>query len=85
MVSLVRTHIECLVAGEKLIELGEDVKTRYADVFSRIPHINDLLKDVYVRIKLKDATKSITTRSYSTPCKYKEAWEILIQEHLDAG
>ena len=25
------------------------------------------------------------TRSYSTPRKYKEAWAILIQQHLDAG
>ena len=66
-------------------ELGEGVKTHYADVFSRIPHVNDLLKDVYARIKLKDATKLIMTRSYSTPRKYKEAWAILIQEHLDAG
>ena len=25
------------------------------------------------------------TKSYSTPRKYKEAWAILIQQHLDAG
>ena len=38
-----------------------------------------------MRIKLKDAAKTITTQSYSPPQKYKEAWAPLIQEHLDAG
>ena len=73
------------MAGEKLIALGEDVKTHYANAFSKIPHVDDLPKDVYTRIKLKDTMKLITTRSYSTPCKYKDAWATLIQEHLDAG
>jgi len=41
--------------------------------------------DVYCRIKLKDAYKTVHTHSYSTPRKYKEAWAILIQQHLDAG
>ena len=71
------------MGGEKLIALGEDVKTHYANAFSKIPHFDDLPKDVYTRIKLKDTMKSITIRSYSTPRKYKEAWATLIQEHLD--
>ena len=71
VVSLVQMCIECLMAGEKLIKLGEDVKTCYVDVFSRIPHINDMPKDVYARIKLKDTTKSIMTQSYNTPRKYR--------------
>ena len=33
----------------------------------------------------KHADKMITTRSYSTPCKYKETWATLIQWHLDSG
>ena len=85
VVSAVRVCIECLAAQDKLTSLGEDVKGRYKDVFSEIPHVNLLPNDVYARIKLKDATKSITTCSYSTPRKYKEAWSILIQDHLDHG
>ena len=42
-------------------------------------------KDVFAQIHLKDTNKMITTRSYSTPQKYKEAWAVLIQEHLDTG
>jgi hypothetical protein len=41
--------------------------------------------DVYCRIKLKDASKTITTRTYTSPRKFKEAWATLIQQHLDAG
>jgi len=40
---------------------------------------------VYCRIRLKDATKCVQTRTYSTPRKYREAWATLIQQHLDAG
>ena len=70
---------------EKLLALGEEIKFHFPDVFSSIPHANDLPKNVYAHIKLRDAAKQITTRSYSTPQKYKEAWALLIQEHLDAG
>ena len=62
VVSAVRVCIECLAAQDKLTSLGEDVKGRYKDVFSEIPHVDLLPNDVYARIKLKDATKSITTR-----------------------
>ena len=85
IVSTIRRHIECLAAQEKLNELGENVRIQYADVFSSIPHASTLPDNFYARIALKDLSKSITTRLYSTPRKYKEAWASLIQEHLDAG
>ena len=34
---------------------------------------------------LKDARKTITVKSYSTPQKYKATWAMLIQQHLDTG
>ena len=40
--------------------------------------------EVYCCIQLKDASKTFITCSYSTPRKYKEAWAMLIQQHLDA-
>lgn len=40
---------------------------------------------VRCKISLKDASHIITTCSYSCPRKYKEAWSILIQQHLDTG
>ena len=68
----------------KLTALQEQVKTTYTDVFSKILHVDKLLKDIYAQIHLINTDKMITTRSYSMPHKYKEAWAILIQQHLDA-
>ena len=85
VVSAIRRHIECLATQEKLNELGDKVRIQYADIFLNILHASALPNDFYARITLKDPTKSITMRSYSTPRKYKEAWALLIQEHLDAG
>ncbi|KAF8218652.1 DNA/RNA polymerase [Tricholoma matsutake] len=44
-----------------------------------------MLNSVLCKITLKDADKAITTRNYSCPRKYQEAWSILIQRHMDAG
>jgi hypothetical protein len=84
-VAAMRQRIEQLTAIEQLNRLSDAVKTKYSDVFEAIPHLNELPSDVYCRIKLKDATKTITSRSYATPRKYKEAWSTLIRQHLDAG
>jgi len=85
VVAAIRARIEALTSLEQLNCMGEAVKEKYKDVFSPIPHLNDLPTDVYCWIKLKDATKTFTTHSYSTPRKYKEAWATLIKQHLDAG
>jgi hypothetical protein len=42
-------------------------------------------RDVVAEIHIKNAEKTIKSRSYPSPRKYKEAWQILIQQHLDAG
>ena len=57
----------------------------FKDVFEPIPHVNRLPDDVYCTIQLKDATQKITSRSYSTPWKYREAWKTLIDQHVKAG
>ena len=74
LIVAVHTWIETLNTQEQLDCLSNTVKTKYVDVFSPIPHIDDLPTDVYCRIQLKDATKTFATRSYSTPHKYKKAW-----------
>ena len=84
-IAAIRSRLEELNAQDQLHWLGESVKNKYKDIFAPIPHLNDLLSDVYCRIKLKYTTKMFTTWSYSTPCKYKEAWAMLIQQHLDVG
>jgi hypothetical protein len=82
---MVRTRIEHLSYLETLKENDVRIKQTFNDVFSPIPHVSELPTDVYCRIKLKDASKTITTRSYTSPRKYKESWDTLIQKHLDAG
>jgi hypothetical protein len=49
-----------------------------------LPHVDKLSDKIHCQIKLKDANKSLATRSYSCPRKYREAWQTLIQQHLDA-
>ena len=85
LVAAVRDRIETLNTQEQLDRLSDAVKEKYKDVFSPIPHLDDLPTDIYCCIQLKDATKAFATRSYSTPHKYKEAWSTLIQQHFDAG
>jgi hypothetical protein len=62
-VATIRERIEVLAAQKELQHLGETLKTEFKDVFSEIPHIDELPTDVYCRIKLKDATKSIQTQN----------------------
>jgi hypothetical protein len=85
VIGAIRERIEVLTAQEKLRTLGDQVKIDFKDVFEEIPHVDELPTDVYCRIKLKDSSRMITSRSYSCPRKYKDAWSILIQQHLDAG
>lgn len=85
VVGAIRWQIEVLAAQDRLQKLGKKIIGEFADVFAPIPHLDDLPTNVYCRIQLKDAYQTIKTRSYSTPQKYKEAWQTLIQQHLDAG
>ena len=64
--------------------MGLEVFNKYKCVFEPILHVDEFPTDVYCRIQLKDTTKSITTRTYSSPQKYQEAWQILLKHHEDA-
>ncbi|KAF8237394.1 hypothetical protein L208DRAFT_1516766, partial [Tricholoma matsutake] len=70
---------------DQLEKLGSDIKESYADIFKPIPHVDEMPSLVLYKINLKDASKTITMRSYSCPRKFWEAWSTLIQRHLDAG
>ena len=76
---------EKLQHKEQLKRMGAEVFQKYKHVFEPIPHVDDLLTDVYCKIKIKDAAKTISTRTYSSPRRYREAWRTLIQSHEDAG
>ncbi len=78
-------HIESLAYLQKLKDLNDNVKSDYADIFTPIPHVDEMPKEVTCIIKLKEANKSIVTRSYTSPKKFKDAWSTLISQHLDAS
>jgi hypothetical protein len=83
--AVVRLRVEVLAAQEKLTRLGDQIKSEFKDVFQPIPHVDNLPTDVYCGIRLKDASQTIATCSYSSPRWYRDAWSILIQQHLDTG
>ena len=85
IVAAIHIRMESLAAQEQLSRMSDAVKAKYSRVFNPIPHVDKLLTDVYCHIKCKDASKTLTTRTYTSPCKFKDAWAVLIQQHLDTG
>ena len=85
IVAAIRDAIENIALKEQLKKLGNDIKKDFRPIFEEIPHVDDLPRDYMARITLKDANKTIANRSYPCPRKYKEAFQTLIQQHLDAG
>ena len=85
VIGAVQECLEELAAQEQLKRMGLKVFEKYKHIFEPIPHVDELPMDVYCQIQLKDTTKLITTRTYSSPQKYCEAWCTLIQHHEDAG
>jgi len=78
-------HIEFLANKDALCKHEMHIKSNFTQIFEPIPHIDELPDDIVAEIHLKNAEKTIKTCSYPSPQKYKEAWQILIQQHLDAG
>jgi hypothetical protein len=83
--AVVQQTIVNIEARELLAEKSKTLKEDFKDVFGAIPHIDELPTDITCGIRLKDATRRIESRSYASPKKYREAWNVLIKRHLDAG
>ncbi len=73
VVTAVCMCIEVLKFQTRLTEMGEDIKTKYKDVFEPIKNVDELPTDVTCSIKLKNADKQIAFHSYSFPRKYHQA------------
>jgi hypothetical protein len=62
------------------------MKKRFDDHFpDDIPHVSQLPSDAVHRIRLKDPDFTLKKCTYSCPCKYQQAWQTLIGQHLAAG
>ncbi|KAG2739607.1 hypothetical protein P692DRAFT_20755199, partial [Suillus brevipes Sb2] len=71
---------------EHFEQLDSEMRRKYSDRFpDDIPHIDKLPTDVAHRITLKDPNKIIQCRRYNTPRKYCEAWDALLDQHIEAG
>ena len=81
----VRIRVEQLASMAAMKTLDMEFKERFADRFAELPHMDDLPMDVYHRVQLKDPYQTVACKGYSCPRKYREAWSVLIQQHLDAG
>jgi hypothetical protein len=46
-VAAIRQYIETLTTQEQLSRLGQSVKEKYEDIFSPIPHLDELPTDIY--------------------------------------
>ena len=83
VVGAIHEQIEILSTKETLAKRDTDVRTEFKEVFEPILHVNEPPTNVFASIKLKDSEKTIKSCSHPLPWKYKEAWGIIIQQHLD--
>lgn len=81
----IRQHIKMLAHKEALRIREDQIESDFKQIFEPIPHIDELPTNIVAEIDLKNVEKTIKTHSYPSPQKYKDAWQILIQQHLDAG
>ncbi|GAW08899.1 reverse transcriptase-RNase H-integrase [Lentinula edodes] len=84
-IASIRTRIENLATLSTLRDHESRLKQKYHSIFEPIPHVDDLPTTVTAKIQLIDAAKSISSRSYRCPRKFRSAWQTLIQKHLDSG
>ncbi|KAJ3924595.1 MAG: hypothetical protein NXY57DRAFT_907940 [Lentinula lateritia] len=63
----VQARIEELSELERLAALGDGIKTRFADVFGDIPHLDELPTDITCNISLKDANMTMQSQGYASP------------------
>lgn len=85
IIGVIKDRIETLNTLDNFRHLDQEFRDSFAPVFLPIPHALELPTQVTARIKLKEAFDTFKTRSYSCPHRYREAWQTLVNEHLQAG
>ena len=82
---MIKDQIEILSFQQKVEGIEKEMLTEFNNVFQLLPHVDKLPHNVTVRIKLKNAEQTIKTCMYACLRKFHDAWQTLIQQHLDAG
>ncbi|KAJ3871000.1 hypothetical protein F5051DRAFT_316362, partial [Lentinula edodes] len=75
IVASIRQRIENLAYIDTLRAHEDTLKEKYSAIFEPIPHVDDLPSSVTAKIQLIDASKSISSRSYRCPRKFRAAWQ----------
>jgi hypothetical protein len=84
-IAAIKTTIERLASKDRLIKLEETIKDEYKEMFRLILHISMLPTHNMARIRVKEAYKKISNRSYTCPRQYREAFKTLINQRLESG
>ena len=86
VVAAIRERIEVLASVEEYAKWDAQAKERFRDRFPiQLPEVSALPDAVYHNIRLKDANKVMAARSYACPKKYREEWQTLLKQHVEAG
>ena len=85
IVGAIRGRIEELALIETLKKEDSKLREEFKDLFEAIPHVNELPTDCLAEIQIKDPNLRVKGHSYPCPRKYRDAWQALIKQHLDAG
>ena len=85
ILAAITEQLQTLSKDKELAMHEAELHSQFATVFEPPPHANDLPRQPLAHITLKDANKMIQTWNYLCPQKWKEAWHMLLQQHLDVG
>ena len=81
----ITARIEQLASNDNLKILKNKIKEEYKDIFELIPHANLLPDNYTARIKLKNAEKTILSRTYTCLQQFRDAFATLIDQRLESG
>ncbi|KAF8237158.1 hypothetical protein L208DRAFT_1519101, partial [Tricholoma matsutake] len=86
IIASIKTRIGQLAGEATLLKWDKKMKETFVDRFlNNIPHVKDLLKDVFHHINLLLGAPILVTRAYVCPQKYHAGWKTLIDQHVAVG
>lgn len=74
----VKTKLQAIALKEDLVALHENFMSDYSHLFKPVPHTSSLPNEVYCNIELLDPLKKMTSRTYTCPRKFRDAWKTVI-------